>query len=198
MISGIQYFGPSHLPAAAEKGWKVTKVTKKRETAKLRSSGEAPMSFVKPLKQSTCVRTRPDSTSTRKDCIRKGLALRLRIPDIAPVQAVEQIQQGQHGQQRKVQLPVDAPVHGPAGLVRREIRVGDGVLAGRLPRRRVRRDCETRNACCRGGPRGLVGWHLGILCHCNSASAVTWERAPALGSRCYLFSFAMRPGQLVA
>jgi hypothetical protein len=48
MIAGIQYFGPSHRPAAAESGWKVTNVTKKSDTAEFRSSADAPMSFVKP------------------------------------------------------------------------------------------------------------------------------------------------------
>jgi hypothetical protein len=46
---GIQCFAPIHLPTAAEGGWKRTKVTKKRDTARLRSSGVAPMSAVKPV-----------------------------------------------------------------------------------------------------------------------------------------------------
>ena len=44
----IQCFAPSHLPTAADGGWSNTNVTKKSETAKLRSSGVAPMSFVNP------------------------------------------------------------------------------------------------------------------------------------------------------
>lgn len=49
MMMVIQCFAPSHLPTAAEGGCSSTKVTKNSETARLRSSGVAPMSLVKPV-----------------------------------------------------------------------------------------------------------------------------------------------------
>ena len=48
MRKGIQYLGPKTLPAAAEMGWKITKVIKNRDTASLTSLLVAPMSFAKP------------------------------------------------------------------------------------------------------------------------------------------------------
>ena len=49
MMIVIQCFAPSHLPIAAEGGCSNTKVIKNSETARLRSSGVAPISVVKPF-----------------------------------------------------------------------------------------------------------------------------------------------------
>jgi hypothetical protein len=48
IITVIHCFAPSHLPAAADTGCSSTKVTKKRDTARLRSSGVVPISALNP------------------------------------------------------------------------------------------------------------------------------------------------------
>lgn len=45
---GIQCLAPICLPTAVDIGWNSTKVIKKRDTARFRSSGVAPISLVKP------------------------------------------------------------------------------------------------------------------------------------------------------
>jgi hypothetical protein len=85
---GIQYLAPSHLPTAAEGGWKRTKVMKNNDTAKLRSSGLAPMSLVKPAQP-----VRRASPQQANDHLVHTLGLR--ISYISTVQSIEEIQKRQ-------------------------------------------------------------------------------------------------------
>jgi hypothetical protein len=72
MIGGIQYFGPSHRPTAAESGWKVRK---KSDTAELRSSGEAPISLVKP----EAVSDRAETSRPQEFTVLKPVAAEARV-----------------------------------------------------------------------------------------------------------------------
>lgn len=47
-MKGIQRFAPNRRPIADDMGWNITNVMKKRETARFRSDGAAPMSLVNP------------------------------------------------------------------------------------------------------------------------------------------------------
>lgn len=47
-MKGIQCFGPTRRPIAADIGWNITNVMKNKETDRFRSEAAAPMSVVKP------------------------------------------------------------------------------------------------------------------------------------------------------
>jgi hypothetical protein len=82
MMIGIQFFAPIRRPTAEDIGWKITKVTKNRETAKLRSLDLTPISVVKPETMSVEAKSKYVTLQT----------LCLRIANIASVQAIEEVQ----------------------------------------------------------------------------------------------------------
>ena len=57
-MMATQYLVPSQRPIAADGGCSSTKVMKKSDTARLRSSGEAPISVLKP---EACIQLRATS-----------------------------------------------------------------------------------------------------------------------------------------
>ncbi len=83
MMIGIQCFAPIRRPTAEDIGWKMTKVTKNKETAKLRSLDLTPISVVKP--ETTSVEVKFTCVTLRTLC--------LGIANIASVQAIEEVQQ---------------------------------------------------------------------------------------------------------
>jgi hypothetical protein len=75
----IQYLAPSHLPMAAEGGWNSTKVTKKREIERLRSSGVASISWLKPgrrLSTMACNTARASLLRTLSLCVSNVRAIK--------------------------------------------------------------------------------------------------------------------------
>lgn len=82
MMIGIQFFAPIRRPTAEDIGWKITKVTKNRETAKLRSLDLTPISVVKP--ETMSVEAKSTYVTLQTLC--------LRIANIASVQAIEEVQ----------------------------------------------------------------------------------------------------------
>ena len=79
---GIQFFAPIRRPTAEDIGWKITKVTKNKDTAKLRSLDLTPISVVKPETMSVEAKSKYVTLQT----------LCLRIANIASVQAIEEVQ----------------------------------------------------------------------------------------------------------
>jgi hypothetical protein len=118
MMVGTQYFAPIHLPTAAEGGWKSTNVMKNKLTARFKSSAWAPISVVKPKVDGQRSEILCPTTCS-------GLALGLRISDIAPVKAIEEIQQGQKGQEIEVKLAIEGPVQGFLFWTERDMTLGD-------------------------------------------------------------------------
>ena len=101
MMIGIQFFAPIRRPTAEDIGWKTTKVTKNKETAKLRSLDLTPISVVKPEIMSV------EAKSTRVTL----QTLCLGIANIASVQAIEEVQQGHEWKQEDVEFDIECSTH---------------------------------------------------------------------------------------